>query len=77
MTDTKDTRTEFELLLEHYKVDNQVTDKEIAEAIKCSTQSLSYKRRGLAPIDVYEAKAFADMLGMTLDELYPHLPMRT
>lgn len=66
--------TQLKRAIEHYKVDSGKTSAEIAEMLGVSRQTLGSKIQGTTPIDFKQAKTLADMLGMTLDELYVIAP---
>lgn len=67
-------RTQLEKALEHFKVDSGKTNDDIADLLGISRQSLWMKARGDAPINFKQAKQLADLLGMTLEELYTIAP---
>ncbi len=66
--------TQLEKALDHYKVDSGKTTADIADALGISRQSLWMKARGDAPINFKQAKQLADLLSMTLEELYTIVP---
>lgn len=66
--------TQLKRAIEHYKVDSGKTSFEIAEMLGVSRQTLDSKIQGNTPINFKQAKTLADMLGMTLDELYTIAP---
>jgi DNA-binding XRE family transcriptional regulator len=66
--------TQLKRAIEHYKVDSGKTSAEIAEMLGVSRQTLDSKIQGTTPINFKQAKTLADMLGMTLDELYTIAP---
>lgn len=60
--------------LEHYKVDSGMTSSDIAEALGVTRVTLWSKIRGDTPINFKQAKQLADMMGMTLEDLYEIVP---
>lgn len=60
--------------VEHYKVDSGMTSDDIADALGVTRVTLWSKLRGDTPINIKQAKQLADMLGMTLDDLYVIVP---
>lgn len=66
--------TQLKRAIEHYKVDSGKTSGEIAELLGVSRQTLDSKIQGMTPINFKQAKLLADMLNMTLDELYVIAP---
>jgi transcriptional regulator with XRE-family HTH domain len=66
--------TQLKKAIEHYKVDSGKTSSEIADMLGVSRYTLDQKVQGITPINFKQAKTLADMLGMTLDELYTIAP---
>lgn len=66
--------TQLKKAIEHHKIDTDMTSQEIADALGVSRQTLDQKVQGVTPINFKQAKMLADMLGMTLDELYVIAP---
>ena len=60
--------------IEHYKVDTGKTSNDIAESLGVTRATLWAKVRGDTPINFKQAKQLADMLGMTLEDLYIIIP---
>lgn len=60
--------------LEHYKVDSGKTSSEIAEALGVTRATLWSKVNGNTPINFKQAKQLADMMGMSLEDLYAIVP---
>lgn len=69
-------QTQLEKALEHFKIDSGMTNDDIAELLGVTRQTLWSKLRGDTPINIKQAKQLADLLGMTLEELYAIVPMR-
>ena len=67
-------RNQLVKALEHYKVDSGKTSGEIAEALGVTRVTLWSKVRGDTPINFKQAKQLADMMGMTLEDLYEIIP---
>lgn len=67
-------RNQLVKALEHYKVDSGKTSSEIAEALGVTRVTLWSKVRGDTPINFKQAKQLADMMGMTLEDLYEIIP---
>lgn len=66
--------TQLKKAIEHFKVDSGKTSADIAEMLGVTRQTLDSKILGQTPINFKQAKTLADMLGMTLDELYTIAP---
>lgn len=66
--------TQLEKALEHFKVDSGMTTADIADLLGITRQTLWLKVRGDTPINFKQAKQLADLLGMTLEELYTIVP---
>lgn len=60
--------------LEHYKVDSGKTSSEIAEELGVTRATLWSKVNGNTPINFKQAKQLADMMGMSLEDLYAIVP---
>ena len=67
-------RTQLEKALEHFKIDSGMTNDGIAEILGISRVSLWQKVRGETTLNFKQAKELADLLGMTLEELYTITP---
>ncbi len=67
-------QTQLEKALEHFKIDSGMTNDDIADLLGVSRQTLWSKVRGDTPINFKQAKQLADLLGMTLEELYDMVP---
>ena len=67
-------RNQLVKALGHYKVDSGKTSSEIAEALGVTRVTLWSKVRGDTPINFKQAKQLADMMGMTLEDLYEIIP---
>lgn len=67
-------RTQLEKALEHFKVDSGKTSDDIAELLGVSRQTYYAKIHGDTPINLKQAKQLADLMGMTLEELYAIVP---
>ena len=67
-------RNQLVKALEHYKIDSGKTNSEIAEALGVTRMTLLSKVKGDTPINFKQAKQLADMMGMTLEDLYEIIP---
>lgn len=67
-------QTLLEKALEHHKVETGITTAEIAELLGVTRQTLWAKVRGYTPLDLKQAKQLADLLGVTLEQLYAIAP---
>ena len=70
-------QTKLEKAIEHHKVDNGMTNDDVAATLGISRMALYSKVRGDTPFNIQQAKALADMLGMSLEELYGISPAPT
>lgn len=67
-------QTQLEKALEHFKIDSDMTNDEIADLLGITRQTLWSKIRGDTPINFKQAKQLADLMGMTLEDLYVIIP---
>ena len=67
-------QTQLEKALEHFKIDSGMTNDEIANLLGITRQTLFAKVHGDTPINFKQAKQLADLMGMTLEDLYVIIP---
>lgn len=67
-------QTQLEKAFEHFKIDSGMTNDDIAALLGITRQTLRSKVTGDTPINFKQAKQLADLMGMTLEDLYVIVP---